>query len=70
MPRAGCGSGSAAPPVEGAANESLVRVLAAALDVPRSGVVIESGAASRVKRVRVDLDVDVVQARWPGVTAS
>ena len=44
----------AAPPVDGAANESLVRLLAAVLDVPRSDVTIESGATSRVKRVRVE----------------
>jgi uncharacterized protein len=44
----------AAPPVDGAANEALVRFLAEQLDVPRSAVRVESGAASRAKVVAVD----------------
>jgi uncharacterized protein len=43
----------AAPPVEGAANEELIRILARALDVPRRAVEIMSGHASKVKHVRV-----------------
>lgn len=43
----------AAPPVDGAANEELVRVLACALDLPARDVEIASGHASKVKRVRV-----------------
>lgn len=42
----------AAPPVEGAANEELVRTLARALGVPRSAVEIVSGRRSKLKRVR------------------
>jgi len=44
----------AAPPVDGAANEALVRFLAEQLGVPRSAVRVESGAASRAKVVAVD----------------
>ena len=43
----------AAPPIEGAANEELVRTLARALDVPRSAVEIRGGLQSKLKQVRV-----------------
>lgn len=42
-----------APPVDGRANAALVAFLADAFDVPRARVVIESGLASRDKRVRI-----------------
>lgn len=43
-----------APPVEGAANDELVRFLAKKLGVPRLAVQIVGGATSRSKRVSVD----------------
>lgn len=43
----------AAPPVDGAANEELVRLLAKELDVSRSSIEIVSGLTSRRKTVRV-----------------
>jgi uncharacterized protein (TIGR00251 family) len=43
----------AAAPVEGAANDELVVVLAAAFGVPRRDVAVVSGERSRHKRVRV-----------------
>ena len=43
----------AAPPVDGEANEELVRFLAKALHVPKSAVMIVSGATGRRKVVRV-----------------
>lgn len=43
----------AAPPVEGAANEELVRVLARALDVPRGAVELVAGASGRRKAALV-----------------
>lgn len=43
----------AAPPVEGAANEELIRALARALDVPPRAVEITSGHTSKLKQVRV-----------------
>lgn len=47
----------AAAPVDGAANEELIAVLAKALDVPRRDIVIVSGERSRLKRLRVaDMD--------------
>jgi len=42
-----------APPVDGRANAALVEFLAYAFSVPRAQVVIESGLASRDKRVRI-----------------
>jgi uncharacterized protein len=42
-----------APPVDGAANAELIRLLADLLDVPRRNVEIVSGERSRVKRVRI-----------------
>lgn len=56
-----------APPVDGAANEALVRLLARDLGVGRTAVVIESGATSRTKRLRVALAAEVVHGRWPGL---
>lgn len=42
-----------APPVEGSANDALVRLLAEYLGVPRRDVTIIAGAASRNKTVEV-----------------
>ena len=52
----------AAPPVDGAANEALVRFLAHQLDVPRAAVRITAGASGRRKTVRVS-GLGVVAAR-------
>ncbi|MBA3573107.1 MAG: DUF167 domain-containing protein [Pyrinomonadaceae bacterium] len=43
----------AAAPVDGAANEELVRLLARALHVPRSAVEITPGHSGKLKTVRV-----------------
>ncbi len=43
----------AAPPVDGAANVALVRLLSRALGVPKSAVTIVSGATSRDKAIEV-----------------
>jgi uncharacterized protein len=43
----------AAPPVDGAANDELVRLLAVAFDLPRSAIEIVAGHASKSKTVRV-----------------
>jgi uncharacterized protein (TIGR00251 family) len=42
-----------APPVDGRANAALVEFIAAACDIPRSRVTLDSGATSRDKRVRL-----------------
>jgi uncharacterized protein len=43
----------AAPPVEGAANEELIRLLARELGVSRSAVEITAGHSGKLKTVRV-----------------
>ena len=53
-----------APPVEGEANEALVRLLARLLDLPRSAVTIRTGLGSRRKTVQVKgLDADALRAK-------
>ena len=42
-----------APPVDGAANDELVRFLAERLGVPRRAITIRSGASSRRKTVAI-----------------
>src|SRR6266851_7242054 len=44
----------AAPPVEGAAKEELIRTLARALKVPRRTIVIASGHSSRNKTICIN----------------
>lgn len=46
----------AAPPVEGAANEEVVRFFAKLLKLPKSAVRISSGELSRHKTVEIDAD--------------
>jgi uncharacterized protein (TIGR00251 family) len=52
----------AAPPVDGAANDELVRVISRALHVPPSAVRIATGASNRSKTVDV-AGVDVATAQ-------
>jgi hypothetical protein len=42
-----------APPVEGKANEALVRMLSRALGVARNRIEIVAGASARTKRLRI-----------------
>ena len=58
----------AAPAVGGAANQSLLKLLADELEVPRRDVRIVAGATGRQKLVVVDgVDAEAVVARWPGL---
>jgi uncharacterized protein YggU (UPF0235/DUF167 family) len=57
-----------APPVEGAANHALLRLLADELGVPRRDVRLVAGAGGRTKVVVVDgLDPARAAAHWPGL---
>lgn len=44
----------AAPPVEGAANEELIRFLAKLFDVPRRNVTLLSGATGKTKILQIN----------------
>jgi uncharacterized protein (TIGR00251 family) len=44
------------PPVDGKANEELIKLLAEKFDVPKSYIRIKSGATSRQKLVEIDID--------------
>ena len=44
----------AAPPIDGAANDELIRFLACRLSIPPASVQIASGARGRHKRVRIN----------------
>jgi uncharacterized protein YggU (UPF0235/DUF167 family) len=58
----------AAPPIEGAANQALLRLLADELGVARRAVRLVAGAAGRQKLVVVEgMTPDDVVARWPGL---
>jgi len=58
-----------APPVEGAANHALLRLLADELGVARRSVRLVAGAAGRTKLVVIDdIEPEVVAERWPGLT--
>jgi len=60
-----------AAPADGEANDALIRLIAAALDVPRSAVTIRRGATSRVKVVAIDgIDRDELARRWPALASS
>ena len=55
-----------APPVDGAANEELRDVIAAALDVPARAISLVSGERSRHKRVCVKgISEDAVRLKLP-----
>ena len=57
-----------APAAEGAANSSLIRLLADELGVARRDVRIVAGGSSRQKLVVVDgVDPEAIVARWPGL---
>jgi uncharacterized protein YggU (UPF0235/DUF167 family) len=53
----------AAPPVEGAANDALRRLVAAAVGVARSAVSVERGETGRNKTLRVSGDPAMLLAR-------
>ena len=53
----------AAPPVDGAANEELIRVLAKAFNVSRSAVTIVSGQTGKVKQISINGRTNDVVAR-------
>ena len=58
----------AAPAIEGAANQALLRLLADELDIPKRDIRLIAGAASRTKLIVVEgVDPEVILERWPGL---
>jgi uncharacterized protein YggU (UPF0235/DUF167 family) len=51
----------APPPVEGAANSALVRLVAKALSVPKSAVAITAGETARVKTLEIAGDPAILE---------
>jgi uncharacterized protein (TIGR00251 family) len=57
-----------APPVDGAANEALVRLLAAELRIRRGAIRVVGGTTSRNKVVAIEgVEPAALLARWPGL---
>jgi uncharacterized protein (TIGR00251 family) len=48
-----------APPVDGAANQALIALLAKRLGIPKSSVALVSGASARIKRLALPADADL-----------
>ncbi len=56
-----------APPVDGAANQALVALLAGTLRLPRRSITIVQGAASRQKVIEIEgMDIDEVNRLLSG----
>ena len=53
----------AAAPADGAANDEVLRLLAKALDLPKTSLAIVSGQAARLKRIELPIDESDVRAR-------
>jgi uncharacterized protein (TIGR00251 family) len=54
----------AAPPVDGAANEELIRVLARSFGLARNAVEISAGHSSKIKTVRLTGAESSTLAQW------
>jgi len=52
----------AAPPLEGQANAALIKLVAKAVGVPKSAVVIAAGATSRIKELEITGAPDRLEA--------
>ena len=58
----------AAPAIEGAANQALLRLLAEELDIPKRDVRLIAGAASRTKLIVIEgVEEEAILERWPGL---
>ncbi|HYI23594.1 MAG TPA: DUF167 domain-containing protein [Candidatus Limnocylindrales bacterium] len=57
-----------AAPVDGAANQALIQLMAKAMEVPRTSISVVRGHSSRDKTVSIEGDSgSAIVARWPGV---
>lgn len=53
----------AAAPTDGAANDEVIKLLAKALDLPKSSLAIVSGQTARLKRIELPLTEAEIRAR-------
>jgi uncharacterized protein YggU (UPF0235/DUF167 family) len=53
----------AAAPADGAANEEVIKLLAKALDLPKSVLTIVSGQTARLKRIELPIDAAEIRSR-------
>ena len=59
----------AAPPVDGAANTALIRLLARELDVPAGAIRMVAGESTRHKTIAArGSAAERLRVRWPGLT--
>lgn len=59
-----------APPDRGKANDAVVKLLAKALDMPKSALVIASGASSRLKTLEITGAPETLRARLDALSAT
>ena len=60
-----------APPVEGAANKAVIRLVARDLGVPKGAVTVVAGAGARHKRLRIEgVSAARVARQWPGANVT
>jgi uncharacterized protein YggU (UPF0235/DUF167 family) len=58
----------AAPPIDGAANAALERLIAHELGIAASRVRLVAGAANRRKSIEIEgVEPALLRARWPGL---
>ena len=53
----------AAAPADGAANDEVIKLLAKALDLPKSSLTIVSGHRARLKRIELPFDETEIRSR-------
>lgn len=53
----------AAAPADGAANDEVIKLLAKALDLPKSSLTIVSGHTARLKRIELPLEEAEIRSR-------
>jgi uncharacterized protein YggU (UPF0235/DUF167 family) len=57
-----------APPVDGAANDAVIRLVAGELGVSKGRVRLVAGVANRSKVLEIEgVAPDALRARWPGL---
>lgn len=58
-----------APPVDGAANNALIKLVAQSVRVPKSAVTLISGAGARIKILEIAGDPGTIESRLSALTS-